>query len=393
MRVYHQCGHNTIWNIDSLEKEKSGDGLIISPVNLDAASISRRIRAETLSKCFFDPQFYLPYDPKKNLQDYPFFPANVVDENTTNAIDEKIDSIAFQCLEYQKSLGLQYLVIPTRYYEIISGTTLDELSTTIVEPFVRSYETNDFADDLLLTSIVSQAQLEQKESRDELLSWLTGFDEVAGIYLIFDHSFTSKQIVNPGYLSDALGFIEILRNNELEVHIGYSGLEGILYSIADPTSVSVGAYENLRRFDIARMETTDSSGGGPATARIFSDKLIQNIPVTLAPALDKLCPSWKLDLIPETMHKEFLMEDPQKLHFAKAELYKHYFAGMADLVSKLPEYGESRTAHVDDLARRALEEYEMITNTGIVFGADASAEHLVAWRNAIAMYQAGKSAS
>jgi len=40
MFVYHQCGHNTVWNIDSLESEQVGDGLIISPVNIDAEKIT-----------------------------------------------------------------------------------------------------------------------------------------------------------------------------------------------------------------------------------------------------------------------------------------------------------------------------------------------------------------
>lgn len=388
MRVYHQCGHNYIWNINSFEEDNVGDGLILSPINMSAESITGRISQETLSKSFFDPQFYLPYDAKQKLEGYKFFPANVVDEKTTSAIGENIDTIAQDCIDFQIGLGLQYVVIPTRYYESFTNNTLDEISTLIVEPFIKSYTTSGHTNDLLLTSIISQGQLEHEDSRDELLSWITGFSEITGIYLIFANAFTTKQIIDPGYLTKVLGFIDILRKNELEVHIGYSGLEGLLFSIADVTSISVGSFENLRRFDIGRMQISDSSSGGPATARIFSDKLIHNVPVTVTPALDTLYPNWKAELIPETSNKSKLMDSPEKLHFTNGDLYKHYFAGVVEMVASLPKNKDERIAHIDNLAKEALDQYEKISSSGIVFGADVSSDHLVAWRNAIAMYNA-----
>jgi len=230
-------------------------------------------------------------------------------------------------------------------------------------------------------------QIEDKDMRVELLSWLTAVSEITGVYLIFNNSFTSKQIVDPGYLSEVLNFIKILRENDLEVHIGYSGLEGLLYSVADPTSVSVGAYENLRSFNISRMEDTNATARSP-TPRIFSDMLVQSVPVTLTPALDKLYPAWEADLIPDTPHKEFLISDPTKLHFSKGEIYKHYFCGFSRMVSNLPGSTSDRIIHIDELAKSALVKYKEMTGNGIVFNADSDGEHLVAWRNALGMYKA-----
>ena len=59
MKVYHQTGHRFRWNIDSFIDDKTGSGLIFSPVNIDSKKWLNTPN-EIKKVSFFDPQLYLP---------------------------------------------------------------------------------------------------------------------------------------------------------------------------------------------------------------------------------------------------------------------------------------------------------------------------------------------
>ena len=236
MLIYHQTGHNFIWNLQSMQDDGVGAGLIVSPVNVEAERISERIPAEVLSSSWLDPQFYLPNDSKNKLTSYPFFPGNVLEDFTTAGYQSHALAVAEQCLTFQSDIGFRYLVVPTRYFDDLPEDYLDQLSSLFLDPFVESRNKLGLTADLLLTVIAKPIHLADGVSRDELLSWVTGVEEVAGVYLMLDQDSSSKQIKEPNLLVGMLRFIHALRQNGLEVHVGYSGLEGLLYALADPTS-------------------------------------------------------------------------------------------------------------------------------------------------------------
>jgi hypothetical protein len=62
---------------------------------------------------------------------------------------------------------------------------------------------------VLLTVIVKQEQLMNEEHKNLLLNWITGIKNIAGVYLIFENNFPSKQIKDAQYLFNALTFIEV----------------------------------------------------------------------------------------------------------------------------------------------------------------------------------------
>ncbi len=248
MLIYHQCGHNFVWNIQSLQDDGVGDGLIVSPVNIEADKIAERIPAEILESSWMDPQFYLPNDSKNKLKTYPFFPGNVLANFSTSDFENHAVEIARECLRFQNALNLRYLVIPTRYFDDLPDDYLLQLAELFVEPFRQAKLDLHFTKPLLLTVIAKQLHLDAGSSHDELLSWATGFEDVDGIYLVLDSVSRSKQVKNPEFLSGTLRFVRALRSNDMEVHVGYYGIEGLLYSIAGATSVTVGSYENTPVF-------------------------------------------------------------------------------------------------------------------------------------------------
>lgn len=385
MLTYHQCGHNFVWNLESIQEDDIGEGLILSPVNLEAERIRDRIPEELLATSWMDPQFYVPDDSKGKLETYPFFPANVLDDFTTSEFVDHAREVARECLSFQHELGLRSLVIPTRYYEDLPEDHIEQLEALFLEPFLESKAALALSEPLLLTVIAKPIHLEPGIMREELLTWVTSEPAVSGIYLIFDHNFISKQIKDPEYLVQAMRFIRVLRLNGMEVHIGYSGLEGLLYSIADPTSVSIGSYENLRSFGTRRLESRDTGPQRAPRPRVYSGRLLQWIEDTYLPPLRELVPNWR-DLFDDSPYKEYLLNPDTALNFQRSEIYKHYFFLFAEQIADLPTIDE-RAQHIRSLATRAIDKFERIGDAGVYLDSDSDQSHLPAWLNAVTMYQ------
>ena len=182
-----------------------------------------------------------------------------------------------------------------------------------------------------------------------------------------------------------MSFIKVLRDNNLEVHIGYAGNEGLLYSISDATSLSIGSYENLRSFDISRLMTRENEERRGPRPRIYSAKLNQWIIDTSIPAFRKLMPDWE-NLFDNTIYKEYLLDPETSLNFQRSELYKHYFLLYSNQIKSLPSTSE-RSNYIKNLLQNSLTLFEQISDSGVFLDSDSDGSHLAPWINAITMFE------
>lgn len=386
MLIYHQCGHNFVWNIQSIQNDGAGEGLIISPVNVEADRVRGRVPGEILASSWIDPQFYLPHDSKSNLATYPFFPGNVLDDFSTADFENHAYDVAKECLSFQHDLGLRYLVVPTRYFEDLPEAYIDQWQSLFVDPFINARRHLGLEEPLLLTVIAKPLHLDHGTARDELLSWVTGVPDIAGVYLLFDNNFYTKQIKDPDYLAGMMRFVRVLRLNDLEVHVGYSGLEGLLLSLADANSVSVGSYENLRSFGTLRLESREPGVRRGPRPRIYSGRLLQWIEDTFLPPLRQLTPGWS-DLFDDSPYKRYLLDPDSSLSFQRSEIYKHYFTLFEGQVAALPPLDE-RMDHLRNVVTEALVLFDEIRSSGVFLDSDSDHSHLPGWLNAMAMFEA-----
>jgi hypothetical protein len=376
-----------VWNIQSYENDSVGAGFIISPVNTKVDDIQRRFDTQKLQNSWFDPQFYLPQDSKSKLETYPFFPGNKLDNfNTSDYIDYSYQ-VAKECLNFQHEHDFKYLVVPTRYYDDLPEHYIQQMDRLFLDTFVNARKELGFNEPLILTVIAKEIHLELEPGyiRDELLTWVTSESDISGVYLIFDNNFQTKQIKDADYLYKALLFIQALRYNNLEVHIGYSGIEGLLYSIADPTSISVGSYENLRSFNLRRFQTLERRGHRGPNPRIYSGDLLQWIEDSYLPPFRKLVPDWTT-LFNYSPYREYLLDEESELNFNRRELYKHYFYIFSDQIAELPPVNQ-RPNHIRDVVHGALSRFEFIRENNVFLDANSDGSHLPAWLNALAMYE------
>lgn len=291
MKVYHQTGFRDNWNRESYLKG-IGDGLIYSPVNIDADKLLGIDRSLKISS-FLDPQLYLLAEAKGNLHTYPYFPGNLKPDFSTPDLDNSNLQIAKLCIDYQLDNEFEYLVIPTRYNEDNPTSYFLQSTEFFVLPFCEYVRDNKIEKKILLSVIVKSIMLSDKEKRDEVLNWITSHQQVDGVYLIFENNFSYKQIKDFDFLLNALQFIRILKENKMEVHIGYTNTEAILYSIAMPDSITIGSYENLRSFGIKRFQEIESSPMRSPNARLYSSKLFQWIDYQYIEAMKSLLHSYE----------------------------------------------------------------------------------------------------
>jgi hypothetical protein len=227
--------------------------------------------------------------------------------------------------------------------------------------------------------------LSDEEKRDEVLNWVTSHQNIEGVYLIFENNFTSKQIKDFDYLLNALKFIKILKDNQMEVHLGYSNTEALLYSIAMPDSVSVGSYENLRSFGIKRFQDLEKSQMRPPNARLYSSHLLQWIDYEYIQAMKSLVPDYA-DFFDDSEYKPLMFTPEFKWHFAKSEPYKHYFYIFNRQIKGLPASQQDRIDQMKGAIKNALSLFKEIEDV-ILLDDDSNGSHLPTWFNIINAFQ------
>jgi len=392
MKLLHQLGFRHKWNIESY-KNGSGDGFIFSPINIPSDELES-IDPEIRKQGFFDPQIYFPKDSKSKLGTYDYFPNNMIPDFKTIDFESSNLDLAQKCIDFQVKCDFGHFVIPTRYFETIPTDYFRRLTTNFIEPHLQTIKNIGIKDkSVLLTCIVKHEMLIDDEKRDYFLNWVTGIYDIDGVYVIFENNFSSKQIKDIDYLYNALIFIDALKQNDLEVHIGYGNTEGLLYSIANPDSITMGSYENLRTFKVSRFQTpTETTGMRSPNARIYSGQLLQWIDYNYLAAMRRLVPNFQ-DYFEDSIYKPLLFEPSFNWHFQKNEPYKHFFKVYGDQIRNLPRIPMDRIAHLKKIVTLAHEGYEQISESGVLLDSNSDGSHLTSWYSILNMYEKYKNNS
>ncbi|MDD4575308.1 MAG: hypothetical protein PHI36_02660 [Bacteroidales bacterium] len=382
MKIYHQTGHGFKWNLDSYN-DGVGDGLIFSPINIDADKLTDNISIDIKRKSFLDPQLYLLNEPKGSLETYPYFPGNLKSDFATLDLDIANITLTNLCVDFQNKNDFEYLLIPTKYHEENPTSYLSQCSDYFVYPFCDYVRKINIKKKILLSFIVKGIMLSDIEKRDEALNWITGHQSIDGVYLIFENNFPSKQIKDFDYLFNALNFIKILKDNQMEVHIGYCNTEAIVYSAAMPDSVSMGSYENLRSFGIKRF-TTDAERKQMSSpkARVYSAKLLQWIVYDAISAMKQTVNNYE-SFFEESPHNPLTKFTPEvNWQFKKTEPYKHFFSVFYYQIKELPDEQNNRISFLLEKIKNAVNLFSKIEET-VLLDSDSDGSHLSIWYNAI----------
>lgn len=384
MKVYHQTGHGVSWNIDSF-KEGIGDGLIFSPVNIDSDKLCN-LNADLKRTSFLDPQLYLLNNSKGSIITYSYFPPNLKSDFSTSDLDSDGDLLAQECVNYQLKNDFAYLVIPTRYNAENPTDFYHQLTEHFVLPFCEYVKSLRTSKKVLLSLIVKGIMLTDDAKRHEVLNWVTSHQDIDGVYVIFENSFSGKQIKDFAFLLNALRFIQALKRNQMEVHVGYCNTEALLYSLAMPDSVTIGSYENLRSFGIRRFEAGEKKQMRSPNARLYSSKLLQWIDYGYIQSMKALVNNYA-DYFDESNFNPLTQFVPEfNWQFKKTEPYKHYFTIFYNQIKSLPNNSHDRAISLKDTIKRAIELFGEIEQV-VLLDNDSNGSHLPHWFNVINAFE------
>lgn len=383
MKVYHQTGFRDKWNIECFQNG-IGDGLIFSPINIDADKLLALDSAIKKSG-FIDPQLYLLNEAKGTLHTYPYFPGNLKPDFATPDLDNSHIQLAQLCIDYQMQNNFNYMVIPTRYYADNPTTYFSQSTDYFVTPFCDYIKEKKINKKILLSVIVKSIMLLDEEKRNEVLNWITGHQNVDGVYLIFENNFNSKQIKDFDYLLNVLKFIRILKENQMEIHLGYTNTEALLYSIAMPDSVTVGSYENLRSFGIKRFQDLENGPMRAPRARLYSSKLLQWIDYQYVEAMRELLLGYE-DYFDDSEYRPLMFKPEYNWQFQKPEPYKHYFYVFNNQIKNLPSSQLDRIEMLKTGIRHAVNLFRDIESQ-VLLDDDSNSSHLPTWFNVINAFQ------
>jgi len=383
MKVYHQTGFRHNWNIDSFQQHV-GDGLIYSPINIDADKLLQ-LDHTVKDTGFLDPQLYLLNQAKGTLDTYPYFPGNLKPDYSTPDLDNSHLQLAQLCVDFQLQNNFEYIVIPTRYYDDNPTSYFVQSSEYFVLPFCDYLKAKGVKKKILLSVIVKTIMLTDEEKRNETLNWITGHLNIDGVYLIFEDDATGKQIKDFEFLLNALKFIQVLKNNGMEVHLGYNNTEAVLYSIAMPDSVTIGSYENLRSFGIKRFQDLENGPMRGPRARLYSSQLFQWLDYQYIDAMSKLIDHYE-NYFDESEYRPLMFTPDYNWQFQKPEPYKHYFYVFNKQIKNLPASQADRIETLKVKIKKAVGLFKTIEDS-VLLDADSDGSHLPTWFNVINAFQ------
>ena len=383
MKVYHQAGHNTKWNLDSLSNEKTGNGIIFSPVHL-AKSNMEKVEQGIKNASIFDPQYYIPDSQKAKLNSYEFFPEQIANGFSTSDFESLAHRSAEQCLNFQTENNFEIIIIPARYYPDLVTTFIEKQKAFSVEPFLAEAERLKVKKEIFITLPTTIQMLKDENYRTSLLNWITSYPEISGVYFLNQISESTKQLTLYENLIHHVEFILDIQSEDLKVIIGYCNIESILLSSIDPYALTMGAYENTRKFSIEKFLDNDSDKRGPAP-RVYLPSLLNWVRYDTVVEIKEDFPALWEKMYSPTEYMNSILSSGERPHFTKPELYKHHFQLIFKQLNLLSNLGETdRLSRIEEMVTNANRLYDEIERNGVMFFDDnCKGGHLSAWNRVL----------
>jgi hypothetical protein len=385
--IYHQLGHRYSWNIDSNHNENTGNGVILSPKYM-AKSKVENLAIEIRNRAIFDPQILNPSEINKNMSTYDFHPSKVMPNGfNTGKYSEYSLVCANGCIDFQITNNFRFLIIPTRYFNGIPSVAdfIEFQDEQYINPFLTYIKNKGLSKDLVVQVVLNSSMIKNPDYASELLNWITGIEGIKGVYLITELLPRNKQIDDPDFLYSLLNFINALYINELAVILGYLNTEALLLSIANPSIMTIGSFENLRCFN-SRMfrNMSEKNEQRPPTPRVFVPKLLDWIEYHYITLINKKLPTY-LEFSSNNKYKDIILDPTYEWNFNKPEPYKHFFIeGSKQLRDVNALDDEARYVKVCDIIETAIQGYTELEKAGIRL--DGYGSNLPKWLTAANLF-------
>jgi hypothetical protein len=374
LKIYHQTGHNFNWNVDSVQEDGCGQGLIFSPVHQNPKQVAKV--AESLrTNSYFDPQFYLPSSQKPKFKEYEFFPETASGGFSTTSFEAQAIASAKQCVKFQVEQGFRKIVIPTRFLQDLYTDYIDRQRVFSVDAFIDVASSNDLCMSIALTP----AMIEDKVFRQKLLNWVSSYPEVSELYVMYAFPRETKQIQDPNFLLSFIRFAQEVQDTGLELLIGYLNVESLVLSVLGDVSLTVGTFENTRMFSLDKFLVSEEERRGPK-ARIYLPGLFNWIQIDQAKFCRSSLPAiWK-KIHQDSQYSEAAFQMAVEPTFGQPQLYRHHFVTIQNQFDALQSLdSKGRKELLLDWLGSAKSNYSTLAKSGVEFERHGRGGHIDPW--------------
>ncbi|RCW63536.1 hypothetical protein [Saliterribacillus persicus] len=325
------------------------DGIIWDPRDLTSSRINQYIREnieyEDLVKVMEFKQYYQQFDnsDKKKLKDYPEFPKELIDRAFLRR-QENLEELVHNNIDFQQSVELDYLCTPTFYIESFGHRIIERVLETWQKniTYMNSHEDSN---PLFATMVISENAFSNYDYINEFLEDLEDFsEELEGVYFTVDRNEMSslRHKFDLAHLTNILQFIYDLKVMGFKVIVGYTSVEGLLYSSVGADYVGTGWFYSLRKFNRVQKGLPPEKAFGIQKKRYTSIKVFSEVPLQEAiynvgarshPIILDNC-SLDRELILETPIDILNSNDCYLQHFEEMYKYVQIFDSLPDVSDK-----------------------------------------------------------
>ena len=381
----HGWGKGTLV-IDAL-KEGHIDGLVLSP--RDEAPERLRAHVEELRKKFgdapeilFDPQLYALTIPNHRLGKLTEYYEDL-DPGLTRAdlsSPRRYRASVQKILRLQHSLGVSRLISPT----VLVSSFQDpwsQIALALAEESIEAAGAIPGAPPLYVSLVVDENALLAHDAIEEFLDIVTGWEEVAGFYLVVrPHDGGYPAILQEGAVAGLLYLTYVLATvNRFEVVVGYCDLIGTLLHAVGARHTASGWFNSLRKFSLRRFEP--STGGRQPRPRYTSGPLMT--PILVVPELETTERLGYLDrVLSGTKYDQvFTRGSVGSAAWPQPARRLHHWAVLRDLAERIHAAGSgsARLAAAEQMITVAQLTFAELSRGGVGFEAATGGRHLAPW--------------
>jgi hypothetical protein len=259
MPAYHQMGHdseNLLWTEDLSQYR----GAILSPVNYDQDKIAAQIqwaRERDTFESVFDPQLYVPNSERGCLREWSYFPNDVDSADLASDAwwNGLLDALVSVCASIRPTAVCSPAVLPATYSDDYFGRMVsvsDQLAGRLLGSGLLSVQ----------TAVVGLPDL-TTPGRAMAIASILSRSRTNRVYLVLVGQAEPRRELNEvEEIKGAMRLIAAMRSAGLEVTVGFSSSDLVLWKAAGASHCATGKFFNLRRFTRTRFEEPRGQGGG-----------------------------------------------------------------------------------------------------------------------------------
>lgn len=335
----------------------------------------------------FDNEFYVNAiqgaDKFGRLETYPYYCHPLTKKDLVSPL--KVQQLIKTTIDFQVDAGLNKVTTPTVIIDSFNSNS-ETTSLSLCFGSIEYIKSINFKGNVYCSLVISEQALGNTELLPEFLTTITSLSGIRGFYIVFDKTATvTPYWSNPATLAASMYLINVLKQNNFDVVIGYSDGAGILQLASGATSIATGWWENTTNFSQNKYIKRE---GGRRRKKYFSQHLMNSVYIdtiiSRARALGLLG-----RIMPTTDFDKELAKAPLDNPWQDKTAIFHKWAALNNLIAECSTEGKVELGKVEAAIGNTLKLYDLLVAKGVAFDPGMDASRIKTMKQAIALYKGG----